>query len=210
MNEERTITPARRGITLSDCVFLCCLPLSKTKFASIRSTSEYCGRFATWSRYQAALNVDRRRRQLETLSSLGLRGCEAATFDKFRVAISDRPPVLALLGHCRKSEEIEFADGFKSLHEIVSVIPRDFDGVLDVSVCNPLGFVEMAKKRARSAVIRAAEARLSGREYLLFYETMFINIGQLGGYGMAVLQTINDFSKAKEKQSPSSDGATRW
>jgi hypothetical protein len=186
------------------------LPLSQDKFAALRGASEYCGRFVTWSQYQKALEVTRRREQLELLSSLGLRGCEPATFDKFRQTINDGPAVLAVLGHCRDSAEIEFADGFKSLQEVVAVIPRDFGGVLDVSVCNPLRFVEMAKKRAEHAVIRTAETPLDGRQWLLFYATLFINIGRLGSYGVALLQTIDDFMSAKKKWTPLSDGATKW
>jgi hypothetical protein len=145
------------------------------------------------------LNIDRRRTQLERLSSIGLRGTESATFAQFRVAIDDRPPIVALLGHCRNGQEIEFADGFASLSDVVLAIPEDFDGVLDISVCRPHDFVKLAKKRAPNAVIRTARTELDGREWLFFYIKMFVNIGRLGSYGVALLQTINEFSEARAR-----------
>lgn len=199
----------RRAVTLRDCVFLCCLPLSQESFVSLRRTSEYCGQFISWSQYQTALEIDRRTKLLQSLSEIGLRGSQAATFEKFKAAIDDHPPVIALLGHCRNRQDVEFADGFKSLPDLVSAIPPDFDGVLDVSVCNPQDFVKMAKVRAPNAVIRTARAELDGREWLLFYVTLFINIGQLGSYGMALLQTVNDFLRAKAAPT-AINGGTRW
>lgn len=208
MNELRS-TPATRAVTLQDCVFLCCLPLLRDSFVSLRRTSEYCGRFIGWSQYQSALEVDRRMEELESLSGVGLRGSQAATFSKFKAAMDDRPPIVALLGHCRNGEEIEFADGFKSLHDVVSAIPPNFEGVLDVSVCCPQDLVCIAKKRAGNAVIRTARAELNGREWLLFYVMLFINIGRLGGYGLALLQTVNEFSQAKSSH-VATNGGIRW
>jgi len=189
-------------VSLHDCTLLSCLPLSQDKFVSLRRTSEYCSRFIGWSQYQLMLNIDRRLTQLERLSSGGLRGTEAATFADFRAAIQDRPPICALLGHCRNQDEIEFADGFKSLTEVVAAIPEDFDGVLDLSVCRPRDFVRLAKKRASSAVFRTAWTELDGGEWLFFYVTMFVNIGRMGCYGVALLQTMNEFSEARARHAP--------
>jgi hypothetical protein len=197
LNEQEHVYPARREITLRDCVFICCLPLKQDSFERAWAISEYCGRFNSWAEYCTVLDVNRRFEQLAALSELGLRGTESSTFEEFSKAIRDRPPLVAVLGHCRQRREIEFAEGFVSLTLLASAIPRDFDGVLDVSVCNPQGFLQLAKARASSSLIRTAKTVLSGGNYLLFYVTLFLAIAKLGQYGSSLIYTIDLFSKAR-------------
>lgn len=121
------------------------------------------------------------------------------TFDNFAVAIEDRPLLLGLLGHCRNCLEVEFADGFKSINDIVAKIPSDFDGVFDLSVCKARDFVKFAKHQGPRGNYRAALACLDAREWMLFYVSLFSNIGRLGTYGAAVLETMNQFSPDSQR-----------
>ena len=41
-------SPARRPITLQDCVLLCCLPLQEEAFWHAKARSEFCSSFTTW------------------------------------------------------------------------------------------------------------------------------------------------------------------
>lgn len=195
-DESERISPARREIALNDCVFICCLPLQQDNFERAWATSEYCRRFDSWTEYSTALDVDRRLDQLAALSELGLRGTQSSTFDQFSRAICDRPSLVAILGHCRRRKEIEFAEGFVPLTSLASTIPHDYRGVLDVSVCKPEGFIQLAKAQANSALIRTATTALDGNHYLLFYIALFLAIAKYGQYGSSLIHTIDQFSNS--------------
>lgn len=205
-DEGGHISPARREIALRDCVFICCLPLEQDSFERVWATSEYCGRFGSWAEYNTALDVDRRFDQLAALSELGLRGTQSSIFEQFTKAICDRPSLVAILGHCRRRREIEFADGFVSHAHLVSTIPHDYCGVLDVSACNPEGFIQLAKAQANNALIRTSSTPLDGNHYLLFYVALFLAIAKLGQYGSSLIFTINQFANARA----SVEGKPAW
>jgi hypothetical protein len=84
-----------------------------------------------------------------------------------------------------------------SLEALAFTIPEDFHAVLDVSVCDPEGFQKSAKTQANGSFIRTARAKASGREYLLFYITLFLNIARLQQYGPALIATLDEFSRAR-------------
>ena len=171
--------PARRAISLNDCVLLCCLPLLEQSFEEYGPHPSFAGGLilGLLISVQSTLTAAPMTSQLSP--ELGLRGTQCATVEAFSRAISDQPRVMGIVGHCRSCSEIEFADGFVGLLDLVSMIPANFDGVLDISVCNPRGIAPMIRKQARNCLTRISERPANGKEYLWYYTVLFAEIARL-------------------------------
>lgn len=78
-----------------------------------------------------------------------------ASFDRWRQTLNERPVVI-LFAHCRPGipDAVEFADGLYDVDDLAQVVPRDFRGVLDFTVCYSLPLIRAIKNIApRSQII---------------------------------------------------------
>lgn len=73
----------------------------------------------------------------------------------------------------RPGGAIEFHDGLKTIDQVTRAIPTDFDGVIDLTVCNSVLLAESIKRRRRRALIicnkrpAAIQARLIRYKYII-------------------------------------------
>jgi hypothetical protein len=82
---------------------------------------------------------------------------------------------------------------------MVNAIPEDFDGVIDVSACNPEDLGALMRRRAKNSLTRLFPRPANAYEYLLYYTTLFTNIACVGNYGAALIQTISAFNQSSDR-----------
>jgi hypothetical protein len=124
-----------------NCVFAVTVPLKKADFEKDLSSpvKEYARSYPTWSLYQKQLVevVERLCPQYHDMYGANVEyDVSLERFGKI-FNVFRRPLVVVLFGHSyRTGEGVEFFDGFASNHIIVDAIPVDFEGMMDLSVCN--------------------------------------------------------------------------
>jgi hypothetical protein len=79
-------------------------------------------------------------------------------------------------GTFRGGAGIEFSDGFRLLGEVVAFFPPDFDGIVDLTICNSLALAEMIRRRCSHALTIAMgeQTRPSLRLSLLLATMQFL------------------------------------
>lgn len=192
-------SPARRPITLQDCVLLCCLPLEEKVFWRAKVRSEFCSSFTTWKEYDRLLHADKRMRQLKVLTDNGLRGTDWASFASFKLVALDNSPLICIAGHCVDNTAIEFSDRVVDIEEIVKALPSHFDGVLDVSACGPEGFSEFCKTHCPSSIVKSLEVVIRSDFVLLYYVILFEEIVRRGTWGEATVAAVSRFAEARQR-----------
>ena len=92
--------------------------------------------------------------------------------------------LILLMAHGHETENgqqtVEFADGFRSLLDMKAIIPKQFSGIIDLSVCNPEGLEQTFKERARQCRVAISDQELD-TEYWMRYILAFLYCLKTGG-----------------------------
>lgn len=98
-----------------------------------------------------------------------------------------------------QSRDIELADGLSSVGEFVSLIPREFEGVLDLTICNSV-ILGSAVKRARPEITVVMNRNsASARNRLVLYLAILKELKrQPQLFGDAVIRARNIFRRMRK------------
>ena len=129
----------------SDCALLVAVPLQRSEFlADLAAGTDFLAQFVAaqrsrdidilWATYDASAGVaaasaERARRHGVTVVQRAGLADFARALNAFQV--------VTLVAHWRAGGlAIEFADGLAPIERVVAAVPQDFDGVLDLTICN--------------------------------------------------------------------------
>ena len=146
MSTEEVPPAWRQILTLTDWAFLWAFPADEASYERALGTSEFCARSKGWQDYQ-----DRALRHLQEwivpLEQQGLTLVRNCTLADFNWALRHKRGVL-LFSHCNSSRhDIEFRGGaMVAPVDIIRHVPRDFAGILDLSICAPPPALALAIK----------------------------------------------------------------
>jgi hypothetical protein len=111
---------------------------------------------------------------LPAIERTGVRIAREVSLARFSSLLGEQGvDVVILFSHWHRSA-VEFADGLKTVSEIIDAIPTTFCGILDLSICHPLELVKRLKaERPNIAMIRFATVLTTPRLWLFFYLALF-------------------------------------
>ncbi|KJU81627.1 hypothetical protein MBAV_006189 [Candidatus Magnetobacterium bavaricum] len=101
------------------------------------------------------------------------------TLDCFKGLLDGEIDVVILFAHFRNNDSglykpgIEFFDGFATIPEIVDVVPYNFSGILDLTVCNPTTLVVKLKEKNRDYLIKSGFGNATPVVWMGFYLALF-------------------------------------
>lgn len=151
MSTDEPPSPWRQVLNLSDWTFLWAFPDDEASYWRAMGTSEFCAQSEGWPDYQerALRHLEERIVPLEQQGLTLVRNCTLADLNW---ALRHKRGVL-LFSHCnRYRHDIEFRGGAMVAQvDIVRHVPRDFAGILDLSVCKPLESLPLAIKAVAPA-----------------------------------------------------------
>lgn len=70
-------------------------------------------------------------------------------------------------------EAVEFTDGMKPVREMMSAVPRDFSGILDLCVCHPLSLVRMLHAKRPACLVKFTHKPARALYWLHLYKIVF-------------------------------------
>jgi hypothetical protein len=145
-----------RLLSPHDCTLCIGLPLDATSFTEAQSdpNRDFAAQFyGGWPQYEVQVCNDIARLRSQ-LSSLGCTVLAELRLDDFsRVMRSGCSQVIILFSHWT-NESIEFFDGLMPYSQVLSAIPEDFDGILDLCVCHPVVFVDAIVRARPGCLVR--------------------------------------------------------
>lgn len=156
--------------TLGRCGLLMAVPLTRDRFLADAND----GRMdfvRQWVASFVGYTPERLWRDYERIAGYGLQIVEEARKGGVHV-VTDAPfaswplitrtkEVVTLVAHwvAGSAPAIEYADGPRSLHEVVEALPADFAGVVDLTVCNSTRAIAAIKRaRPRCSVLANRDA----------------------------------------------------
>jgi hypothetical protein len=181
----------------NDCVIAFALPTTEQGFkCSVRQRhSEYVHRFAGgWEQYRTV--CEDLRNCINQCRKIGVQIVEEVRFDQWQALFQNC--VVALFAHwisdigevesigegraTRSSDEtIELWDCQASADDLVSQIPDEFDGVLDLSVCHPFVLVDKIKRCRRKCTVKYFPDELLPSVWAEMYIATFRYLEQTAG-----------------------------
>jgi hypothetical protein len=197
LNEDGEFSKLRSVSHPSDWVFVFGCPSSWWRFKWAQSVGEFCPRFSGWSEYKKTLLAPFRSLYLPIREMYALQIQYMPDVKGLTKCLS-RHRNIVLFTHCdRVTRRVELREGMVGYDELLKCIPQDFDGIVDLSVCKPVGLPEMIKSRAPRTVVRATTEKLDAVGWLHFYAHLFLTLGERKcSYSEALLETTNEFRRS--------------
>lgn len=96
-----------------------------------------------------------------------------APFHLTRIALEDEFPDVI-----RPGPSVEFHDGLKTIPEVVKVIPPNFSGVLDLTVCNSVLLGESIKRRRKGFLVICNRRRAAIHSRLIRYRYIIMELAR--------------------------------
>lgn len=194
-----------------NCNFMFCLPLTIEQFYSdlmnlskdfvreLLSSYKEDGVNYNWSNYFS--NVIKPYQKLKKqFERYGFVFHESVTLENFKNIINNFH-VNILFSHCKhdKNEAIEFFDRLVYKDEFVDSIPRTYNKVIDLSVCNPEQTALELKDKRRLAIVKSSNISIKINYWLYFYGILFdiINKRKVKFYSNALELAISQFNQKK-------------
>jgi hypothetical protein len=163
------INPEKYAIVVS-------IPLTQQEFIEAHDDSVYRDlaqrQGISWPRYHKALT-----RPFEKVApafeKLGVTIMRSATLNNFH-SVFRKPGVstVILVSHWQQ-DTVEFFDGMKPIAEIADGIPTDFDGLLDLCVCHPLGLAKLIKELRPNCLVKLTNTEVKPVIWFQFYRCLF-------------------------------------
>ncbi|MGR8930978.1 MAG: hypothetical protein ACU836_10075 [Gammaproteobacteria bacterium] len=164
------------GTKPEHCAIVVGIPLTKQEYVAAHDDTIYRDltqrQSISWPRFERALS-----RPFEKVAPeferLGVTIARSATLSGFHSAFH-KPDirVVILISHWQR-ESIEFFDGMKSIVEITNGIPEDFDGVLDLCICHPLGMAKLIRELRPNCLVRLTNIEVKPVIWFQFYRCLF-------------------------------------
>lgn len=107
----------------------------------------------SWNRYYNEV-VSAYESVYPLLRDSGIKLVEDFSLEDLARSCSGGARVVALFSHWT-GDRIEFADGLRGADDVVAAIPRQFDGILDLTVCHPMPVVQ-AVDAERSCLVKVS------------------------------------------------------
>jgi hypothetical protein len=167
-----SITGFGRMVMLS-VAFVSGLPESREEFdASLQRSPHAYGRtFAGgWEHYDRAFLRDFRR-VTEAASKRGVDVFRKQRGADFGSVFGGHEAVI-LLSHWGPDDSVEFCDGFVLGVQVAAMVPVNFKGVLDLTVCPPLALVNAVVATRPLCRIRYSRIPLRPDVWLMFYDAL--------------------------------------
>jgi hypothetical protein len=157
---------------VADWVFAFALPTSERQFRYARAVGEYCHEYNGWNDY-AQLVLAHFKKYIVPFKSVGLTIVAAPSSRRFARLLTGNRGIV-LFGHCNHRRSlIEFSDGMTTYESTIACVRREFQGVVDLSVCNPTGFDHLLKLRAPECAVKITWAELDPEDWFRFYGYLF-------------------------------------
>jgi hypothetical protein len=121
----------------SDCVLAFGIPTSEDEFWEAQGDSHRdFVKGQVWEKYDFQF-VSHLRKVEPRLLKLGLKVVHKLTLRDFGRLLRDPSNTVVILFSHWAGRTVEFFDGMATEDEIVGVIPSDFDGIVDLTICHP-------------------------------------------------------------------------
>ena len=97
-------------------------------------------------------------------------------------------------------DSVEFDDGLHGLDAIVSQVPVEFDGVVDLCVCHPCALVMRLRRERPECLVKRTRSKARVSFWLQFYQILFrvLAAGDLA-YSDAVAVTLHQLKGDRER-----------
>jgi hypothetical protein len=81
---------------------------------------------------------------------------------------------MILFAHWSDSDgRIELTDGLVSSEQVVSGVPSDFAGIIDLCVCHPRRLVELLKQKCPDCLVKFTDTKATPLWWIYLYAAMF-------------------------------------
>ena len=174
--DEQVIS--KQVIKPSNCVFAFGIPTTKDDFYhdywnSSNGKDFISGSQITWNKYNYEI-VSFIEDFEKTVKAIGLNIKHQLTLQEFgSLFLLTDIYAIVLFSHW-KDDQVEFFDGLKSIDSILEVIPNNYYGVIDLSVCHPVNLaLAIRKEKGIDNIIRYSLKASTPAYWLSFYKGFF-------------------------------------
>ncbi|GGG30110.1 hypothetical protein GCM10011344_33780 [Dokdonia pacifica] len=172
--QEKTVKP-------NQCVLAFGIPTDKESFFSDlkNPNKDFAKNFYTWSKYNREV-VSELNAILPKLSRSGIVIKQNLTLDEFK-PLFDKYEVVILFSHWKKEKsKIEFYDGLVDYNHIASLIPDDYSGVIDLSVCSQTELALLIRKtKSKDLICIYNQKEAIPFVWLNFYAELFKHLKEM-------------------------------
>jgi len=176
-NYPSHIRNAELPVKTDQCILAFTIPLSQREFFDhVKKPEKDFARncCSSWSKY--------RKEVVEVLSELepgykrlGVQIIHRLKANDLNSCFTQKCRYMILIAHWY-CNEVEFYDQMLSCTEFASVIPEDYDGIIDLCVCTPEPLAQIIKDSRPDCTIRYSHTRASLSFWLQFYNVFFHTI----------------------------------
>jgi hypothetical protein len=168
---------ALEKIKPSDCVLAFGIPTCKEEFEKAKNDSleRDLVKNIDWDRYEESFVRYLKKIEPQFLK-LGVRVIHRLTLQDYGKLFRDSSnKVIILFSHWKKTADtVEFFNGMATIDEITGVVPEDFDGIIDLTVCHPRGLaIKLRERLTDKSLIKFVNKRNAAHLWLYFYWAVF-------------------------------------
>lgn len=181
-----------------NCVLTFGIPVTKKDFINDQShpNKYFAKRFHNlWAKYnsQFVSYLNEVRHDLENSGATILYNL---TLNHFAQLFSDSKfDVIILFSHWEETG-VEFFDGFASVQSIMKVIPEEFSGIIDLSICHPVPLTNAIRRGKPNCVVKYTHNNAIPFLWLYFYRDLFRYLNKKDTtYMNAVAYIVNKYLK---------------
>jgi hypothetical protein len=127
----------------------------------------------TWEKHHY-LFVDSCLKILPHLRRWGVKVVEELTLQALADVFSHPPAAIILFAHWRDSDgTVELADRLVAPEEIVGLVPKDFNRIMDLCVCHPRQLVMLLKQKCPDCLVKFTDTKATAVAWIYMYQAMF-------------------------------------
>lgn len=158
----------------ADCVLAFGIPTCEDEFWEAREDSERdFVKNQIWEKYNFQF-VSHLRKIEPRLVKLGLKVVHKLTLQDFGELLRDSSNKVVILFSHWKEDTVEFFDGMATEDEIINVIPSDFEGIVDLTVCHPQNLaIRIRNHLPPTSLVKYADIKNTPLIWLYFYWAVF-------------------------------------
>ena len=192
---------SNRIIKPEKCVFCFGIPTSENSFYKDQKhpTKNFAKRFnGVWAKYDYQI-VSHIKKIEPKIIKYGVTVVHGLTLQKFGKLLNKNNFLVIILFSHWENNALEFYDGFAEISAIVDEIPREFSGILDLSICHPIPLTIALKKERPNCLVRFTNKEATPYLWLNFYETLFWHLKQQNlTYLKAIEEVVGAFLKESD------------
>lgn len=159
----------------SDCIMAFGIPTSRRAFnealANPTNRDFVVNCCPVWEKYDYEI-VSEVEFVEPAIKALGARVVHDLTLEGFGELFRRRPGAIILFCHWQ-NEAIEFADGLKTVPDVIDKVPIDFSGLLDLCVCHPESLAVSLHNSRPNCLTRFTNKAATPAYWLYFYWALF-------------------------------------